>query len=122
MTQTTHEAQSTGTEVRLTPNGPAAAVLLSASVGVFITGLATVLAAASPFIKNALNWWNPAGPLSGKTGAGVIASLLSWALLHLWLRRRETSLRLVWVFSLLGIILGFLMTFPPIFKAFESHP
>ena len=57
-------------EVKLKPSGPAMAVVLSASLGVFVTGLATLLASASPGVKAALNWWDPAGPLTGKTGAG----------------------------------------------------
>ena len=63
------------------PSGPAAAAILAAAVGVFVIGLATNLAEVSADLKNALNWWNPAGPLTGKTGVGVIVWLIAWAVL-----------------------------------------
>jgi hypothetical protein len=34
------------------------------------------LAEASPAVKNLLNWWNPVGPLSGKTGVAVAVWLV----------------------------------------------
>lgn len=103
------------------PNGAAMAAILSAALGVFVIGVATVLASASPSIKNLLNWWNPAGPLSGKTGVGVIAWIMTWGVLHLLWRGKEIRFRPVWIVSVILLIGGLLLTFPPIFEAFENH-
>lgn len=101
------------------PNGPAAAALLSAGIGCFVIGLDIVLAVISASTSNAMNWWNPAGPLVGKTGIGVIAWLVSWGILHLILRTKHFHLRAVAITSLVLVALGFLGSFPPFFDIFE---
>jgi lysylphosphatidylglycerol synthetase-like protein (DUF2156 family) len=108
-----------GREVR--PSGPAMAMILSAAVGVFVIGLATVLASASPSVKDALNWWAPGGPLTGKTGVGVIAWLVTWMALHGAWRKREVAFRGVWTAAVVLVVLGLVLTFPPVFEAFEPH-
>jgi hypothetical protein len=100
------------------PSGPAAAALVAAGVGVFVTGLLTTLAEVSPALRGSLNWWNPAGPLSGKTGVGIIVWLVAWVVLHAMYKQRDVALArpLLWTWIL--IALGFLGTFPPFFEAF----
>lgn len=97
------------------PNGAGAAALLAAAIGVFVIGLMTTLAAASPAFSSALNWFHPVGPLSGKTGVGVIAWLVAWGILHSRYKDIEVdlgrALRWTWVF----VLLGWLGTFPPFF-------
>ena len=102
-------------------NGPALAAIVAAGFGVLVLGLCTLLAEVSTATNNALNWWPPAGPLVGKTGVAVIAWLVMWVALHLAWRRREVSF-LVWCAVALGLILiGFLLTFPPIFQIPRGH-
>jgi hypothetical protein len=100
------------------PNGPAAAALLAAGAGVFATGLLTTLAEVSSGLRGALTWWSPAGPLTGKTGVGVIVWLVAWIVLHAVHKNRDMeidgALRWAWIL----IALGFLGTFPPFFEAF----
>jgi hypothetical protein len=81
----------------------------------------TVLTEAFGPIKEAMNWWNPAGPLTGKTGVGVIAWLVSWFLLYVLWRKKELPFRGIWILSLLLIALGWIGTFPPVFEAFSGH-
>ncbi len=100
------------------PNGPAAAAILAAAVGVFVIGLLTTLAEVSGGLRNALNWWNPAGPLTGKTGAGVIVWLIAWAVLGARYRRREVDVGRITRRSWILILLGLALTFPPIFEIF----
>ena len=102
------------------PLGTAAAALLAAAAGVFVTGLMTTLAEASPGLRNLLVWWRPAGPLTGKTGVGVTLWLVAWVVLHTMYKNREVDLGRVmrWVWIL--ILLGFLGTFPPFFEALGS--
>jgi hypothetical protein len=101
------------------PTGPAAAALVAAGLGTFVIGMMTTLAAASAGLRNALVWYSPSGPLSGKTGVGLIAWLLAWVILHSALRGREVNLGRAFTLAIVLIAAGFLLTFPPVFEAFE---
>jgi hypothetical protein len=109
--------QRDGATVRQ-PNGPGAAALLAAAIGVFVIGLMTTLASASPALSNGLAWIKPVGPLSGKTGVGTIAWLLSWIFLHT--RYRDVDVDLGRAFRWTGILifLGWLGTFPIFYEMF----
>lgn len=100
-------------------NGAAAAALLSAGAGSAVIGLLTTGAAISVGLKSVLNWWGPAGPLTGKTGVGIIAWLVTWTILHNRWKDRELSLTRVLVVTLVLLALALLLTFPPVFEAFE---
>ena len=101
--------------------GEAAAALVAGGIGCFVIGLMTTLAAIPALVdlKNALNWWNPAGPLSGKTSVGVIAFLVAWVIAHALLREREVNLKSYVIATAILTGLGFLLTFPPFFELFE---
>ena len=101
------------------PNGPAAAAILSAGVGSAVIGLMTTGAVISAGLKMALNWWSPAGPLTGKTGLGVIAWLVTWVVLHVLWKDKDVPLVRVLVVTLALLALGLLLTFPPVFESFE---
>jgi len=62
---------------------------------------------------------SPAGPLTGKTGVGVIAWLVSWIVLHTLWKDEDVALVRVLVVSLVLLALGLVLTFPPVFEAFE---
>ncbi len=100
-------------------NGVAGATILSASFGCFILGVAVVLSSACVQVKNILTWWNPAGPLTGKTSLAVIAWLISWCILLLVWGKKDINLKLVVIISFLLLLLGFLGTFPPFYEMFE---
>ena len=100
-------------------NGVATAAFLSSGIGTLVIGLLTTGAVLSEGLKNALNWWNPAGPLTGKTGVGVLAWLISWVILHTIWKDKDTDFNKVFVITLILIGLGFVLTFPPVFEAFE---
>jgi hypothetical protein len=99
-------------------NGPAAAALLAAGVGVFVIGLMTTLAEVSAGLKSSLNWWNPAGSLTGKTGVGVILWLVAWVILHAMYKNRDVEFNRSMLWTWILVALGFLGTFPPFFEAF----
>ncbi len=103
------------------PNGPVAAVLLAGGLGSAALGLATTLGEASKAVGDALNWWKPAGPLTGKVGIGVGAFFLAWLVLHGLFRGRNVKFARVAAFALLLLGLGMLGTFPPFFELFVSH-
>src|SRR5207245_8912309 len=95
------------------PTGPGAAAVLAAGTGTFTIGLMASLAGASAGLNNALNWDGPTGPLSGKTGVGVVAWLLAWIIVHAaWKGKNVNFGRPVdWAVDL--VILGLLVTFAP---------
>jgi hypothetical protein len=99
--------------------GPAAAAMISGAIGAFVIGLLTTGVVIFEGLREALNWWNPAGPLTGKTGVGVIAWLISWALLNTVWKDREYDLRKAFIITLIFLTFGVILTFPPVFEAFE---
>jgi len=100
------------------PNGPVAAALVAGGIGAAVIGLATVLAEASKSFEHALNWWNPAGPLTGKALAGVFAFFASWIALHAAFRGRNVAFGRAAAIALALLALGLLGTFPPFFSRF----
>jgi hypothetical protein len=114
------------------PNGPVAAAFLAAGVASLVIGIGVVLNEASQTIKDAIGvdfnaflqfdknfgLGSGVGPLSGKVGLAVIAFVVSWVVLHLWLRGKEVTFRTFFIASLVLVGLGFALTFPPIFKLF----
>jgi 4-amino-4-deoxy-L-arabinose transferase-like glycosyltransferase len=65
-----------------------------------------------------LNWSNPVGPLSGKTGVAVIAFLVAWVVAHFTMKDKEVNLKTYVIVAGVLTALGFLMTFPPFFDLF----
>jgi fluoride ion exporter CrcB/FEX len=106
------------------PDGPAAAAMLAAGIGVFLLGLLTTLAAASPSLNDWLRsweWGRGVGPLAGKTTVAVIGWLLAWVVLHLVWRRSNPNLRTVFTIAVIFGLLGAIGTFPTFFEAFASE-
>ncbi|HEU5103326.1 MAG TPA: hypothetical protein VFU22_30105 [Roseiflexaceae bacterium] len=103
--------------------GEAAAAFLAGGIGCFIIGLMTTLAEVPALVdfKNALNWWSPAGPLTGKTGVGVIAFFLTWFVAHFAMREKEVNLKTYVVVAAVLTALGFMLTFPPFFELFAAE-
>ena len=100
-------------------DGKISAAFLSSGIGCLVIGIMTTGAVISEGLSNLLNWWNPAGPLSGKTSVGIIVWLVVWAILHKAWKGQETELKKTMTISLILIALGFVLTFPPVFEAFE---
>jgi hypothetical protein len=98
------------------PNGPIAAALAAAGLGCATLGVVTTWSEASPETAQALNWWPPAGPLTGKAGTATAAFFLSWLVLHVLWRRRSVAIRPLAIVSALLLGIGLLGTFPPFFR------
>lgn len=99
--------------------GVAAATFIAGGIGALALGLMTTGAVISEGLSNFLNWWNPAGPLSGKTGISVLAWLISWVILNNSWKNKDSDLAKAFTITLVLIVLGFVLTFPPVFEAFE---
>jgi hypothetical protein len=120
-TSTEHPARG-AEEIPFTdkPEGPISAAILAVGLGVLAMGVVTTLAEASTSIADALNWYDPVGPLSGKTIIAVAVWLLVWAVLHWALRRKAYETTRALIISLVLIALGVIGTFPTFFQAFGS--
>lgn len=111
-----------GLHLREKPDGPAAAAMVAAGIGIFALGFLTVLAEVSESIKGFLEDWEfgrGVGPLAGKTTIAVIAWAVSWAILAVLWRGKDANLRTWFAVALALGILGAVGTFPPFFLLFE---
>jgi hypothetical protein len=100
--------------------GPAAAALLAAGIGIAALGVVTTLAEVSESFKDWLAFSDDVGPLSGKTIAAVIVWLVAWAILHPLLRRRRLS-RAILIATGILVLIGVVGTFPIFFEAFAPE-
>lgn len=103
------------------PNGPAIAAVLAASIGAFVLGVLTTWAEASASFKEALQFQDRVGPLSGKTTVAGIAFVLAWALLAPVLWRRNLPWTIPLVVAALLLAGGFVGTFPEFFQRFAGE-
>ena len=103
------------------PNGPVAAALIAGGLGAATLGLMTTLAEASKPVGDALNWWKPAGSLTGKAGLAVAVFFISWLILHFVFRGKNVNFARVAVLALVLLGLGLLGTFPPFFDLFAAE-
>lgn len=104
-----------------TPDGPAAAAILSSAIGSLAIGLMTTGAEISAGLKAALNVYDPVGPLGGKTLVGVIAWAISWGVLHNMWKNQDVGFARRFRLSLWLLAIGFVLTFPPFFELFAAE-
>jgi len=98
------------------PNGPVSAALLAGGIGSAVLGLVTLaveLIGDGPF-KDSLVWYEPSGPLSGKSGLAIIAFFLAWVILHLVWKDKDTNFARISTISFVLLAVGLLGTFPPV--------
>ncbi len=113
-------------QTQFKPNGPAAAAVVATGIGATVLGLMVVLAELSPDAKTFLDFaknygiGSGVGPLSGKVVLGVAAYFISWLVLGLMWRGKEVNFNRAFVVGLILVAVGFALTFPPIFLAFEA--
>jgi hypothetical protein len=112
---------TTQTSTEDLPNGPVAAALIAGGIGSAALGLFTTLAEASEPIKNALNWYNPVGPLTGKSLLGVLFFFLSWIIMHVIFRGKNVNFARATTIAFILLALGLLGTFPPFFTLFSGE-
>jgi fluoride ion exporter CrcB/FEX len=126
MTTTVHHDIETAPELEplhLTdkPDGPGAAMMLSAGIGVFCLGLLTVLAEASTDVSSWLQkweWGQGVGPLAGKTTISSIVYFASLAILWIIWRHKNINLKTAFYIGLALGVLGAIGTYPTFFQRF----
>ncbi len=104
------------------PNGPMAAALLAGGIGAAALGVTTTLAEAIAAVGKAFNWYNPVGPLSGKVGVALIIYVVAWIVLHTLWRGRNVDFDRVSTIAIVLLVIGLLLTFPPVFDLFVPKP
>lgn len=106
------------------PDGPAAAAMVAAGAGIFALGVSTTLAEMAAGYRAFLERFDlvdGVGPLAGKTTLAVIVWAVTWVVLALVWRGRDTNLRGAFAVGLVLGILGVIGTFPPFFEAFATE-
>jgi hypothetical protein len=112
-----------GLDLTEKPDGPGAAAMISAGVGIFVLGFLTTAAVISGGVKSFLLWWEwgqGVGPLAGKSTVAIIAWLISWAILYFLWRNKDVVLKTAFYIGLGLGILGAIGTFPTFFELFHS--
>jgi hypothetical protein len=89
----------------LPANGGAAAAILACGFGCCALGILALAAA--------LNFYHPAGPLSGVTTVAIALWLLLWAVLGNRWKNKTVAFRKVSASAFVLLALGLLLTFPP---------
>lgn len=102
------------------PNGPVAAALLAGGIGSAIFGLIVLFSELSESFGAALNWYNPVGPLSGKSTLGIAAFFIAWGILHSMWKDKEINFSSISTASLVLLAIGLLGTFPPVWHIFSG--
>lgn len=100
------------------PNGPAAAAILAAGIGCFMVALFALMADKIGFVKSAMVFYKPTGPLSGVTTCAIFVWLIAWVILNWLWSRRMLSLGKINATALVLLGLALLLTFPPIVDLF----
>jgi hypothetical protein len=97
------------------PNGSVVAAMLAAGIGSFVLGLMICLAQGSKAIANILNFYDPVGPLSGKTIVAVVAWLIAWGILGSKYQDQAADFGKMYKVTLVLVGLGLLGSFPLFF-------
>lgn len=97
------------------------ASMIASGIGSLVLGIAIVLSEVSTDFKTFVTWNSGVGPLSGKTGLSIIAFVVSWVALHYAFQRRAVTLTTSFVITLVLVVLGLLLTFPPVFMSFAAE-
>lgn len=103
------------------PDGPGAAMMISAGIGIFVLGFLTVLAEASTSAKTWLQKWEwgvGVGPLAGKTTIASLTYFLSLAILWVLWREKNVNVKTAFYIGFALGLLGALGTYPTFFQKF----
>ena len=101
-------------------NGPAAATFIAGGIGAAALGLIVPLSEAIPAFKTWLTWNKDVGPLSGKTIIPTLLFFVVWVVLGAFFRGKNTNMRMALTVGFVGLIIGLLGTFPPIYDLFTA--
>jgi hypothetical protein len=107
-------AAETNASAKMTPSGPGAAAVLAAGIGCFSLGLLSVVADKVRPLARLLIFYRATGPLSGVSTLSILIWLAVWGVLGYYWGPRNIDLRRVVAVSVVLLVVGILLTFPPI--------
>lgn len=105
------------------PDGPGAAMMISAGLGLFTVGLLTIFAEMSEDFGTWLGKWSGdagVGALAGKTTIASLVYFGSLALLWVLWRKKNVNIKTAFYVGLGLGILGAITTYPPFFVLFAA--
>ena len=105
------------------PDGPGAAMMVSAGLGFFTVGLLTIFAEMSEDFGTWLGKWSGdagVGALAGKTTIASLVYFGSLALLWVLWRKKDVNLKNAFYVGLGLGVLGAIATYPPFFTLFAA--
>jgi hypothetical protein len=88
--------------------------MLAAAIGSFVLAIVAFAGDKSVPIKNSLNFYKPTGPRSGETTVAIVVWFLAWGFLEWRWGKRAVAMGRINGVSLALLVLGILLTFPPI--------
>jgi fluoride ion exporter CrcB/FEX len=103
------------------PDGPGAAMMISAGIGMFTLGLLTVLAEASTGTKAWLEKWQwgvGVGSLAGKSTVASLVYVVSLIVLWVIWRSKNVNLKMALYAGIALGVLGAIGTYPTVFEKF----
>jgi len=100
------------------PNGSGAAALLAAGIGAFALAVLAIMGDRIAAFGKFAVFYKPTGPLSGVTTCAIAIWLVAWLILDLRWKRRDVALSRVSAAALTLLVLGVLLTFPPLANLF----
>ncbi len=116
----TIETKSEEMAIAEVATGPAAATFIAGGVGAAALGLIIPLSEAIPAFKTWLTFDKGVGPLSGKTILPMVIFLAVWAVLGFMWRGKNSNLRTAITVGIVGLVIGLLGSFPPIYDLFTA--
>lgn len=102
------------------PNGPGAAAILAAGIGCGVMGIMAFAGDASDAFGKFLNFYNPVGTLSGVTTVTIVVWLIAWFVLARMWATKTVALGKVNLISFALLIVGLLLTFPPVMDLLQG--
>lgn len=88
--------------------------MLAAAIGSFVLAIIALAGDKSVSIADDLNFYRPTGPLSGVTTVAMVVWFLTWGLLEWRWGKRVVAMSRINRVSIALLVLGILLTFPPI--------
>ncbi len=101
-------------------NGRGAAAILAAGIGCAVLGVLALANDASKSFGKLMVFSHPTGGLSGVTTTTIIVWLVAWYVLNRAWRARSVNLGVVSVISFAGLVVGALLTFPPVMDLLQG--
>lgn len=109
---------STERSTVVVPNGGGAGALLATGIGWLALAVLAIAGDRIAWMNGAMTFSKATGPLSGVTTTAVVIWLVVWVVLNGWWKKKTVEMGRVSAAALVLLVLGLLLTFPPIADLF----